>query len=145
MLALILSLTALIISSTSAFSADWCNNASMKGAWKMEETSSTYTDCTTNANAGTVTGTVTRGSTGKFGLAVEYTQANNSYVGFGSAASLDDVRPISVGGWIAPDTTGDTSVGFCSAGGIMAKTNNADGWAFCLHSTADLRFAKELS
>lgn len=115
----------------SSYATNWCNDANMRGAWLFNEASGTLQDCTSNNNDGTASGGgTTVGVAGKYSLGVDFSGATDDQVGFGSAASLDDIGTISVGGWIAPDTVGNTAGGRCSYGVILGK----DEWALCLEN-----------
>lgn len=120
----------------------------MKGAWKMEEQSSVYIDCTINGNNGTLTsgGSTNRAGAGKYGTyAIDFTQSNDAYVNFGSASSLDNLSQISTGAWIYPDTDGDNNGNVCSAASIIGKNSFGDGWFFCMATPDRLKFAQKFS
>ncbi|MEK7180032.1 MAG: LamG domain-containing protein, partial [Patescibacteria group bacterium] len=100
-------------------------------------------DFSGNGNRGIIVGTPGVWITGKLGKAYDFQQVNGSCstgsncINAGSAASLDNIRQITVMAWIAPDDVGDTS-----AGSIVTKYGcGTDGWELKLDTTSRFAFS----
>lgn len=145
MIKLLLTLLLLVVGQN-AWATNWCADANTVLGAKMEETSSTYTDCSSSANNGTVNGAMTRTGTPKYGTnALDDNQVNNAYVDFGSAASLDNITALTVCAWVAADTDGGNSGSLCNAASIIGKNDNSDGWNLCFQTTGQIRFRVRFS
>lgn len=122
-----------ITSSTENAAGVWDSN--YRGIWHLKETTGgagAIKDSTANANHGTDTNGPTLGAAGQVGNAINFDGVNN-LVNVGSAASLDDLGPVTISAWINPDTFGGAS-----AGKILLKTdaNNAGRIMLELDNTA---------
>ena len=129
-----------------AWATNWCADTDTVLGAKMEETSSTYADCSSSSNTGTVSGSMTRNGTPKYGTnALDDNEVNNAYVDFGSAASLDNITALTVCAWVAADTDGNNGGSLCDAGSIIGKNDNSDGWNLCFQKTGQIRFRVRFS
>jgi len=131
-------LSSLLIISPGFAATDWCASANTKAGWKMEETSGVYEDCSSNNNDGTVSGSVTRGVTGKYGSGVQFTQSNNADIHINSATSLNNIDPISIALWTNNNSDGDNSANQTDAGVLIQK--NGRSWLFAHKQTNKLRW-----
>lgn len=133
----------LLIAPLNAWAVNYCTDPNTAGAWKLDETSGNYTDCTSNGNAGVITGTINQSATLKFGNAASFTNVNNTQIDFGSAAVLDNL--FDGGGtfaaWVSADGAGTAGI-FCSDGTIFSK-GNGDGVSLCLNSTGSVEFTSK--
>ncbi|MBL8012435.1 MAG: hypothetical protein JNN05_01170 [Candidatus Omnitrophica bacterium] len=134
-LSVTLLLNFLLIAGPAIAATDWCASANMKGAWKIDETSGTIQDCTSNNNDGT-NNAGSLNVSGKFGTAIDYNQNNNEYLDFGSPTAFDNVTQKTIGAWTYIDTDGDNSSARCNAGVIFQKTE----WGFCIEPTDKMRY-----
>jgi hypothetical protein len=110
-----------ITSTTENTDGVWDSN--YRGVWHLNNPNGgagAIKDSTTNANHGTDTNGPTLGATGMLGNAIDFDGAND-LVNVGSAASLDDLGPVTISAWINPDTFGGAS-----AGKILLKTDAAN-------------------
>lgn len=134
----ILTFLFLVLSTMPAWCAtNYCNDANMAAAWKFNEASGSIADCTSNANSGTVVGTITQNVTGKYSQGVDFTNVNNSYVSVAAAASNNGIIKLSTGLWVKVHSAGHTDGIFCngSASAIIGKNDGASGWQVCLSGT----------
>lgn len=127
-----------LITSPLFAATDWCASANMKAAWKMEETSGVYQDCTSNNNDGTVYNYIERGVTGKYANGVRFTQSNNTDIHIASASSITNIDPISVGLWANNNSDGDNQQDQTDAGVFIQK--NGRSWLFAHKQTNRLRW-----
>jgi hypothetical protein len=114
----------LLLLSSPAFAADWCANANMKWASKMEEASGNLLDCTSAANplvacSGTSAGAYR--STGQFSYAFDFQQVNNAGFYAATDSNYINIRTITTGAWIAVDTDGD------AGGFVVGIWDGSDG------------------
>jgi hypothetical protein len=102
----------------------------LAGFWKLDETDgATASDSSGNGNHGIASGTRWQ-LAGYINGALEFNGTSGS-VNAGSAASLDDLGPLSVSVWINPRSTGENGNGW-----IIAKSTGAslptDGWSLAM-------------
>jgi len=107
----------IFLSTQCAFATNWCNDANMKGAWKMDEASGSVADCTSNGNNGTNT-SGTQGVTGKFSNGISYPQVNNQKLSIPASTSLNNVTVLSTGLW-ANNTSFGATDGIASDRGCL--------------------------
>jgi len=109
------------------------------GHWKFDEWSeTTVTDSSGNGNIGTLVNGPTW-TTGKIGGALDFDGVDD-YVDAGSAASLDNVRPITISAWIYPRSHGEGN-----AGRIISKQDAMGRWTLHFNTTGRLLFHKDFS
>lgn len=125
-----------------AMAGNYCADVNTAGAWKMEETTGDFADCTINASPGVVSG-VNMGASGKYNNGARFANVNNAYVNFGSATVLDNLFDGggTVGVWVSLDSAGTASI-YCSGAAILSK-GDADGWGLCVNTDGSLVFTSK--
>ncbi len=109
------------------------------GHWKFDEGSgTTASDSSGNNNTGTLTNGPTW-TTGKIGGALDF-DGIDDYVDAGSAAVLDNIRPITISAWIYPRSHGEGD-----GGRIISKQDTTGRWTLHLNTTRRLLFHKDFS
>ncbi len=131
-----------LLACPNAWAVNYCSDVNTSGAWKFEETSGSYADCTANANTGVISGTINQSATGKFNYGAGFTAVNNTKIDFGSATTLDNV--FDGGGtfaiWAGFTTAGTASVR-CTGSQIAGKDGSNDGWGLCINSDGGIKFS----
>lgn len=134
-LAVLLSLAA-----SSAWAVNYCTDVNTSGAWKFDESTGDFADCTANNNSGVISGTIDYSGVVKFDGAAVFTASSNSMINFGSGTTIDNL--FDGGGtfaaWVELDGAGTGGV-LCSGGNIVSK-GNADGWSLCVNTDGSLSF-----
>lgn len=105
----------------------WDSN--YKGVWHLTETSGVFADSTSNGNDGTASGSLTRGVTGKIGLACDF---SGGHISMGAPASLNITGGnLSIEAWYEPDVI---------TGALRAIANKGDQYALRTATAGDGRF-----
>lgn len=129
----------LLFISINSWAVNYCNDSNTAGAWKFDESSGNFSDCTSNANTGIVTDVGS--TTGVFGNAANFTNVNNANVNAGSNAVIDNI--FDGGGTFSAEValrSAGTSGIICTGGTIAAKGDN-DGWTLCVNATGAVVFS----
>lgn len=129
----------LLFLSNQAWAVNYCTDGSSVGAWKFDEASGDFSDCTSNASTGIVTDV---GSTSAvYGNGANFTNFNNANINAGSNTAIDDI--FDGGGTFSAHvelrSAGSSGV-ICTGGTIAAKGDN-DGWTLCVNATGAVVFS----
>ena len=120
-----------------AWAVNYCNDSNTAAGWELDDTS--WQDCTINGNSGTTVG-VLDVVAAKYDNGVRFTGDNNTYINFGSGATIDNV--FDGGGtfalWAAIDDPG--TAGTICSGGTIASKGPANGWELCVNIDGSLTF-----
>lgn len=141
---LLLSLVILCTLVVPAYSGtNYCIDSNTKAAYKLDETSGTISDCTSNANNSTSTSGVTYNVTGQWSGAVSFSNASNQTIQFAAASSINNINPITVCAWVARKGAAASTGNISDDGTIISKQYRS--WALSLHTTGQIRWTVHYS
>jgi hypothetical protein len=123
-------------STTSATVTFTVNNVAPSGlvaAYGFDEnTGTTVDDSSGDNNNGTLTNATW--TTGKYGSALNFTGATNSYVTINDAASLDETTGLTVEAWVNPSTLNSADYGWDAAVAKENRSSSANDVSYALYA-----------
>ena len=133
----------LLLVSNSYANTNYCTNGQLGAGWKLNESSGSALDCTTNSNTGSLNGSITQGATGYSGFSghtsYSFPNSNSSYVTVSPATSINGLTNVSMGAWINPNSSGHSG-NYCSGATIITKSDGSHGPELCIDSDGTIRF-----
>ncbi len=125
------------------WATNYCTDSNTKAAYKLDETSGTVTDCSSNANNSSSVTNVTQNTTGKWGVGVSFTNSNPQKILIPSSTSLNNINPITVCAWIKRSGAGGATGNLADDGTLLSK--NWRSWALSLNTTLQVRWSVHYS